>query len=127
MGGLGALIVASRLPGAVDRLFLLSPYLGPSSLIREIEAAGGPARWTPTKPDDPYQRIWRWLQRYREPGTPMPPMMLGFARQEGMAPAHRLLAQLLPADRVFEIDGVHGWVAWRQLWQREWAAVARGQ
>ena len=127
MGGLGALIVASRLPGAVDRVFLLSPYLGPNSLMREIEAAGGPARWTPTKPDDPYQRIWRWLQRYREPGTPMPPMMLGFARQEGMAPNHRLLAQLLPADRVFEVDGAHGWVSWRQLWQREWAAVARGQ
>jgi pimeloyl-ACP methyl ester carboxylesterase len=127
MGGLGALIVASRLPGAVDRLFLLSPYLGPNSLMRDIEAAGGPARWTPTDPNDPYQRVWRWLKGYGEPGAPMPPMMLGFARQEGMAPNHRLLAQLLPADRVFEVDGAHGWVAWRQLWQREWAAIARGQ
>ena len=127
MGGLGALIVASRLPGAVDRMFLLSPYLGPDSLMRDIAAAGGPARWTPTDLDDPYQRVWRWLQRYREPGAPMPPMMLGFARQEGMAPNHRLLAQLLPADRVFEVDGKHGWVTWRQLWQRGWAAIARGQ
>jgi len=127
MGGLGALIVASRLPGAVDRVFLLSPYLGPNSLIRDIEAAGGPARWTPTDLSDPYQRVWQWIRKYAEPGAPMPPLMLGFARQEGMAPNHRLLAQILPADRVFEVDGQHGWVAWRQLWQREWAAVARGR
>ncbi|HXU00676.1 MAG TPA: alpha/beta fold hydrolase [Polyangia bacterium] len=127
MGGLGALIVASRLPGSVDRVILLSPYLGPNSLMRQIEAAGGPARWTPTDLSDPYQRIWQWLQKYREPGAPMPPMFLGFARQEGMAPNHRLLAQLLPAERVFEVDGSHGWVAWRQLWQREWTAFARGQ
>jgi pimeloyl-ACP methyl ester carboxylesterase len=127
MGGLGSLIVASRLPGAVDRVILLSPYLGPNSLIRKIEEAGGPKRWTPTDLSDPYQRVWQWLIKYREAGAPMPPMWLGFARQEGMAPNHRLLAQLLPADRVFEVDGEHGWIAWRQLWQREWAAIARGQ
>jgi pimeloyl-ACP methyl ester carboxylesterase len=127
MGGLGSLIVASGLPGAVDRIILLSPFLGPDSVIEKIQAAGGPARWTPTDLTDPYQRVWQWLQQYTRPGTPMPPIMLGFARQEGMASDHRLLAQLLPADRVFEVDGRHGWVAWRQLWQQEWAAVARGQ
>jgi len=127
MGGLGTLIVASRLSGAVDRLVLLSPYLGPNSLMREIEAAGGPVRWTPTDPADPYQRVWQWLRKYAEPGAPMPPLWLGFARQEGMAANHRLLAQLLPADRVFEVDGTHGWVAWRQLWQQEFAGFARGR
>jgi pimeloyl-ACP methyl ester carboxylesterase len=127
MGGLGALIIASRLPELVDRVVLLSPYLGPNSLIRDIEAAGGPARWKPTDLSDPYQRIWQWLQKYREAGAPMPPMLLGFARQEGMAPNHRVLAQLLPADHVFEVDGKHGWEAWRSLWQREFAAFARGQ
>ena len=127
MGGLGSLIVASKLPGAVDRVILLSPYLGPNSLVREIEAAGGPARWTPTDLSDPYQRVWKWLQQYREAGAPMPPLTLGFARQESLATAHRQLAQLLPADRVFEVDGGHNWVSWRQLWQREWVAFARGQ
>jgi len=127
MGGLGSLIIASRLPGLVDRVVLLSPYLGPSSLIRDIAAAGGPARWKPTDLSDPYQRVWQWLRKYAEPGTPMPPMFLGFARQEGMAPNHRLLAQILPADRVFEVDGKHGWIAWRQLWQQEFAGFARGQ
>jgi pimeloyl-ACP methyl ester carboxylesterase len=126
MGGLGSLIIASRLPGAVDRLILLSPYLGPNSLIRDIEAAGGPARWTPTDLGNPYQRVWKWLQQYRQPGAAVPPMTLGFARQESMAPGHRMLAQLLPADRVFEVDGGHGWASWRQLWQREWAAFAGG-
>ena len=126
MGGLGSLILASRLPGTFDRVILLSPYLGPSSLIDQITQAGGPARWTPTDPNDPYQHVWRWLQQYRQPGAPMPVMTLGFANQESLAPAHRLLAQLLPADRVFSIDGKHGWAWWRPLWQRELAAFARG-
>jgi hypothetical protein len=95
--------------------------------MREIEAAGGPARWKPTDPGDPYQRVWQWLRKYAEPGAPMPPMWLGFARQEGMASNHRLLAQLLPASRVLEVDGKHGWVAWRQLWQAGFAGFARGQ
>ena len=127
MGGLGALIVASRLPGAVDRVILLSPYLGPNSLIRDIEAAGGPARWTPTDRTILISASGSGCGSTREPGAPMPPMVLGFARQEGMAPNHRLLAQMLPADRVFEVDGQHGWIAWRQLWKQEFAGFARGQ
>jgi pimeloyl-ACP methyl ester carboxylesterase len=127
MGGLGSLIVASKLPGAVDRVILLSPYLGPDSLVRDIQAAGGPARWTPTDLSDPFQLVWKWLQQYRQPGAPMPPMTLGFGSKESLAPGHRLLAQLLPADRVFEVEGGHNWVSWRQLWQREWAALAAGQ
>ena len=126
MGGLGSLIVASRLPGAVDRVVLLSPYLGPNSLIRDIEAAGGPARWTPTDLDDPVSAHLAVAEEVRGAGRADAADVLGFARQEGMAPNHRLLAQLLPADRVFEVDGKHGWVAWRELWKQELAAVARG-
>jgi pimeloyl-ACP methyl ester carboxylesterase len=127
MGGLGTLAVASTIPGAADRLILLAPYLGPKRLIGDIEAAGGPARWTPTDTADPYQRIWQWLKKYREPGTVMPKMTLAFGDKDSLAPGLRLLAQLLPADQVLHVDGGHNWVAWRQLWQREWAAVARGQ
>jgi pimeloyl-ACP methyl ester carboxylesterase len=127
MGGLGTLAVASTIPGAADRLILLAPYVGPKSLIGDIEAAGGPARWTPTNPGDPYQRIWQWLKKYREPGTVMPKMTLAFGDKDSLAPGLRLLAQLLPADQVLHADGAHNWVTWRQLWQREWAAVARGQ
>jgi pimeloyl-ACP methyl ester carboxylesterase len=127
MGGLGTLAAASAIPGAADRLILLAPYLGPERLLRDIEAAGGPARWTPTDPGDPYQRIWLWLKRYREPGSVMPKMTLGFGDNDSLAPGLRLLARLLPADQVLRVDGGHNWTTWRQLWQRHWAAVARGQ
>lgn len=127
MGGLGTLAVASAIPGAADRLIVLAPYLGPERLLRDIEAAGGPARWTPTDPADRYQRIWQWLKRYREPGSIMPKMTLGFGDQDSLAPGLRLLAQLLPGDQVLRVDGGHDWTAWRQIWRRAWAAVARGQ
>ena len=118
MGGLGALIVASRLPGAVDRIFLLSPYLGPNSLMRDIEAAGGPARWMPTDSNDPVPARLALAEAHREPGSPNAADDARVRAAGRMAPNHRLLAQLLPADRVFEVDGKHGWVSWRQLWQR---------
>jgi len=127
MGGLGTLAVASAIPGAADRLIVFAPYVGPERLLRDIEAAGGPARWTPTDPRDPYQRIWQWLKKYREPGAVMPKLTLAFGERDSLAPGHRLLAQLLPGDQVLRVDGGHNWVAWRQLWRQEWAAVARGQ
>jgi pimeloyl-ACP methyl ester carboxylesterase len=127
MGGLGTLAIASAIPGAADRVILLAPYVGPERLLHDIEAAGGPARWTPTDPGDPYQRIWQWLKKYREPGAVMPKMTLAFGDRDSLAPGLRLLAQLLPADHVRRADGGHDWTTWRQLWRLEWAAVARGQ
>jgi len=69
MGGIGSIVNARAHTDACERLFLLAPYLGPEDLLQQIQAAGGPARWTPTDPDDRYQRVWTWLKQYTEPAV----------------------------------------------------------
>jgi pimeloyl-ACP methyl ester carboxylesterase len=126
MGGLGALAIARVHGDAIERLFLLGPYLGPADLMRQIAAAGGPARWTPNDPNDIYQKLWRWLKGYADPAAQRPALTLGFTTGDRLAPGHRLLSQILPPERVLEGDGGHDWKSWRKLWQRTWSSPPSG-
>ncbi len=121
MGGLGALGYASRYPGAVDGIVLLSPYLGERPVIDEILAAGGPASWQPpadVEPDDYSRALWRWLRRYAGDGAPSTRLFLGYGRDDRMALADGMLAGLLPPDRVVVVAGGHDWATWRTVFRR---------
>ena len=123
MGGIGSIVNARAHTDAYERLFLLAPYLGPEALLQQIQAAGGPARWTPTDPDDRYQRVWTWLKQYTEPAVAagLPEMTLGFGTNDKLESAIRVLAPVLPADHVTEIPGKHDWETWRRIWKAWWA------
>ena len=123
MGGIGSIVNARAHPDAYERLFLLAPYLGPKDLLQQIEAAGGPARWTPTDLSDPYQRVWQWLKQYADPSAVpgLPEIILGFGKDDKLVRGLRVLTPLLPADHVHEIEGKHDWVTWRRVWQPLWA------
>jgi pimeloyl-ACP methyl ester carboxylesterase len=45
MGGLGALIHELEYPGAIDEIYLLSPFVGEEEVVAEIGAAGGVRKW----------------------------------------------------------------------------------
>ncbi|HPC82307.1 MAG TPA: alpha/beta fold hydrolase [Thermoanaerobaculaceae bacterium] len=126
MGGLGTLMYDRYHPGEVDGLVLLAPFLGDRPVIEEVAAAGGLARWTPpaTLAADDWQRdIWRWLRRWVEPrGTPL--LVLGWGESDALARSNRLLAEVLPPERVFVRAGGHDWRVWRELWT---AMLASGQ
>jgi pimeloyl-ACP methyl ester carboxylesterase len=124
MGGLGALALARDHGEALERLILIAPYVGPADLLGQIEAAGGPARWTATDPKDLYQRTWMWLKHRAEPGATGPTIQLGFGTSDKLVRGHRLLAQLLPPDAALEEPGAHDWVTWRKLWLRLWPPAA---
>ncbi len=47
MGGMGTLMYDRAYPGEMSGLLLLAPYLGETSLLKEIDAAGGVAQWQP--------------------------------------------------------------------------------
>jgi pimeloyl-ACP methyl ester carboxylesterase len=124
MGGLGALAIARVHADAFDRVILLAPFVGPKDLLQKIASEGGPARWTPTDPHDPYQQLWLWLKGYAEPAAKLPALTLGFGKEDRLAPGHRLLAQLLPPHQVLEGEGGHDWGTWRKLWHRYWAPTS---
>jgi pimeloyl-ACP methyl ester carboxylesterase len=118
LGGLGALLCERDLPGSVDALVLLGPYLGKDAgLFDGIIASGGPAAWAAGR--DPQaggveEQIWTFLGTQ---SAGLPPTWLLCGRRDSLAPGHRLLAGLLPANRVATIDGGHDWPTWRTLWR----------
>jgi hypothetical protein len=130
LGGFGALAYASvhgRSAGTgVDGVLAVAPYLGSRRLQGEMLAAGGPRAWadaTPAgtpgleqgaSPDDGERALWRWLAR---PPAGAPPVYLGYGSEDRLADGHRLLAGVLPADRVATVPGGHDWPPWLALWQ----------
>jgi pimeloyl-ACP methyl ester carboxylesterase len=116
LGGLFALGYAALHPEELDGLCLLAPYLGNRMLTKEIARAPRFKDWQPgtLAESDEERRIWRYI---RDRGGDSRPLYLGFGRQDRFAPAHALLAQTLPADRVDMIEGGHDWPTWMQLWE----------
>ena len=120
LGGMGALLYARAHPEAVEGLLLLSPFIGSRGLIAEVETSGGLSRWQPdTVADDTSERrVLAWLKTYRRGDGRWPDIRLGYGESDRFAASHRLLAALLPFDRVVASDGGHDWPTWTPLWQR---------
>lgn len=113
LGALAALAYAARHGGGLERLALISPYPGSRELLREIEAAGGLARWDP-RPDgpDPEREAWLWLRDGR--GTL--PVDCRYARGDRFVEGQRRMARCLPSEAVHETEGGHDWTDWRGMW-----------
>lgn len=131
LGGFLSLAYAAAHRGTVDGLCLFAPYLGNRSMTQEIARAGGVANWQPTAAsdssgpsapvvtNDEERRVWQYIQELQRQDPPMRdlPVCLGLARQDRFAPSHQLLAEALPAQAVYSVDGGHDWPAWRAMWQ----------
>ncbi len=124
LGGLAALVHEREHPGEVAGIVLIAPYLGEGPAIAEIAAAGGAARWTPPATfaaDDFVRPLWAYLKSsYASPGggTTAPPLYLGLGKSDRFGAAQRLLADLLPPERVTTVPGGHRWAPWEELWRR---------
>ena len=122
LGGLGAITLADEHPDAVAGLFVLAPYLGEPELAREIEAAGGLARWSGEASEGDFRGVWGFLRGYAA-GEARPPLWLAYGESDRYAYGHRLLAAALPKERVLVTAGGHDWKAWDRLWSE---FLARG-
>jgi pimeloyl-ACP methyl ester carboxylesterase len=117
LGGFMALAHAARHPCRVDGMFLLSPYPGNRLLTGAIAAAGGPAAWAAAGAADEAgdeECAWRWLAQHGRSG--LPEIHFAHAGADRFAAGQRMMAQLLPAQRVDLIAGAHDWPSWRKLW-----------
>ena len=123
LGGFVAMGYALRNPGQVEGIVALAPYLGRRTLVQEVAAAGGPARWRESAvargAEDVDHAVWMGLASWplALPGA-APVLHLGYGFDDRFAEGHRLLAQTLPADRVHVVPGGHDWPAWRPLWSQ---------
>ena len=121
LGGFVAMGYALRHPGQIEGIVALAPYLGRRTLVQEVAAAGGPARWRQAAvrsavtggADDADHALWLWLSARPDDA---PRLHLGYGREDRFAEGHRLLAQTLPPAHVQVVPGGHDWPAWRRLW-----------
>lgn len=122
LGGFGSLLYTKDHPDEIAGVVVLAPFLGERELTDEIAAAGGALSWTPR--EDPREKdflaFWAWLKGYRSStaGTDAehPPLFLAYGTGDRFAGPNGLLADLLPADHVFQVAGGHTWAAWRRAW-----------
>jgi pimeloyl-ACP methyl ester carboxylesterase len=135
LGAYNALHYLSRHAGRVSGACLLAPYPGTGDVLAEIEAHGGPAAWSRARPaggetagDD--RAWWRWLCRECQAGAWPTSVHLATGGSDRFVRGQRMIAGLLPGDRVRILPGSHDWSTWRALWD-DWLdrgplAVRRG-
>src|SRR5688572_4657951 len=120
LGGMAALSLARRHPGAIEGSILLAPFLGTRGRIAEVVAAGGLRKWLPgaVPPDDDELQVLSWLRDYRAGDPALPRIHLGYGTDDRYAPASELLARELPSAHVVSVQGEHDWETWLKLWER---------
>lgn len=135
LGGYGSISYARMYPEDVSGVVMLGPYLGDKRIIQEIRDAGGLKSWVPgdvlqnskegwekelwkwVKDAGQQNGFWHWIKNCDEGDKDCPSRIyLGFGNRDRFAPAQSLLAEALPRQNVFSIDGGHDWHTWKKLW-----------
>ncbi len=124
IGGMGALVCAATHPAEITGVVALAPYLGPRNISMDVVRAGGLRQWPAegqSLPDDNVdRRLWLWLksQACSEDAEHRPSLYWGYGLSDRFALGHRVVAEALPVDRVFTVEGGHDWPAWMALWRQ---------
>jgi S-formylglutathione hydrolase FrmB len=115
LGGLAAVCYAARHEEDFEGLALISPYPATREVLREMDAAGGPAEWRPDiAPEGDLEReAWRWLAGG---GARRAAVHCYIATGDRFVEGQRQMASTLDPARVRELPGGHDWPAWRSLW-----------
>jgi pimeloyl-ACP methyl ester carboxylesterase len=120
LGGMGALLYASRYAHHVEGIVLLAPFLGTQGTVAEIVAAGSLAAWSAagSSATPPERRMLAWLQAFIAHRPARPALYLGYGNMDRFAEGHRLLKEDLPGQVIVSEDGGHDWETWLALWRR---------
>lgn len=115
VGGLAALGYAARKAADLEGIALISPYPATREVLREVDDAGGLARWASEVPEvsDLEREAWRWLATR---GEIAPAVLCYFASDDRFAEGQRRMAGTLGPGCARELPGGHDWKAWRALW-----------
>jgi pimeloyl-ACP methyl ester carboxylesterase len=117
MGGMGTLLYEHDYPDDVTGIVLFAPYMGDPALVKEVAAAGGPARWDAgprpeTLTGENYQReMWRVVQGWQDPAEARR-VWLVCGDADRLLDAARVMAPLLPSGHFILVKGGHDWPMW---------------
>jgi len=119
LGAFSALYYAALHAVDLAGIHLMAPYPGSGDILAEIVAAGGPAAWARTAQSErgDERAWWRWLCSEALAGQWQTPVFLSTGSEDRFLRGQRLLAGLLPTERVRYVPGAHAWPTWQALWQ----------
>ena len=118
MGAFSALHYAARHADRLAGLFLLAPYPGTGDVLAEIRAAGGAAAWFQQPGSTLDERAWwQWLGQESLKAQSTTPVYFGTGSADRFLKGQRMLADLLPEERVRVLPGSHQWATWKALWE----------
>ena len=121
MGGLGALMYIRSHPEDIDGVYVISPFLSYEEIVAEITEAGGVRSWYPREydPDEDWERMfWAWLKGYEADRDDWPPVYIGYGKADAYVQGQKLMADILPSNRVFAVEGGHDPETMYLLWLR---------
>lgn len=124
IGGMGSLVYTATHPSDITGVVALAPYLGPRNISVDVVRAGGlrswPAQVQSLPEDDIDRRLWLWLKSRAWPDSAQtqPLLYWGYGVSDRFAIGHKVVAESMPADKVFTVEGGHDWPAWIALWRQ---------
>ena len=118
MGGMGAILYSNKYPDDIDRIYLVSPYLGKEVVQEQIRQAGGLSRWhlNENEADDWNYFIWARLKEITDDPVKKEKIFLGYGDQDRLK-GHDILTQALPKRQVFTLPGGHKDVIFAGIWK----------
>ncbi len=121
LGALGAILYAQAHPEKIKGIILLGPYLGEGPVPDEIQSSGGLLKWEPNMDPgkDSIRDAWLFLKNCITDSTGNYPTIVFLAgKDDRYHPIQSLVAESLPADKVFWAPGRHDWVAWNAAFSK---------
>ncbi|HEX7156524.1 MAG TPA: hypothetical protein VF229_04865 [Burkholderiaceae bacterium] len=119
LGAFNALHYAAEHAGNLAGVFLIAPYPGTGDILAEIARAGGAMAWSASAQSErgDERRWWRWLCREAAAGRWTTPVYFGTGDGDRFLLGQKMLAELLPRERVRYAAGEHTWPVWLSLWE----------
>jgi pimeloyl-ACP methyl ester carboxylesterase len=117
LGGFGSLMFSRLNDGLVDGIIAMAPYVARTSVLREVQDAGGLERWNEPVVEGDFERdLLHWLKGYADPSQKRPQLYIGYGTRDGFADFNAAVGDLLPPGRLRTAPGGHDWPPWKQLW-----------
>ena len=118
MGAFNALHCAAHHAEQLAGLYLMAPYPGTADVVAEIRTAGGAARWCQQPLSAQDERTWwQWLGQQSLQAQWPTPVYFATGTTDRFLKGQRLLADVLPPERVRILPGGHQWPTWKALWE----------
>lgn len=120
LGGHAALLYTMEYPQDIEGLFLIAPYISDPFVTKIITEAGGLHAWD-TCPPYAWEyscELWKLIRIYVSDPERRATVFLGYGTEDRFVESCRLLAEVLPRENVFTVQGGHSWTTWQSLWEQ---------